>query len=120
VAVRFGLSFSWDFCPQYLPHKVIIGRKTLFPKMSILEIPRKGEDASLLQQGLSEFGFRLEGRRTHDELDAVTSALVGYYYLADDYEAIGAEDEGYMIIPRVPATMRWTGEGPLCDPLPFR
>jgi hypothetical protein len=35
VAVRFGLSFSWDFCPQYLPHKVIIGRKTLFPKMSI-------------------------------------------------------------------------------------
>jgi hypothetical protein len=34
VAVRFGLSFSWDFCPQYLPHKVIIGRKTLFPKMS--------------------------------------------------------------------------------------
>jgi predicted RNase H-like nuclease len=35
----------------------------------------------------------------HDELDALTSALVGFLYLAGSYEAIGNIDEGYLIIP---------------------
>ena len=38
---------------------------------------------------------------SHHELDALTSALVGYFYLADQYEAIGRKGEGYLIIPRV-------------------
>jgi len=36
---------------------------------------------------------------THDELDALTSALVGYFYLAGSYEAIGNAMEGYPILP---------------------
>jgi len=76
----------------------------------ILGIARKGKDPTLLERGLEEFGFRLTKGKSHDELDAVTSALVAYYYLANDYEAIGADDEGHMIIPRIPPAMRWTGE----------
>ena len=36
---------------------------------------------------------------THDEIDALTSALVGFFYMADMYEAIGNEQEGLLIIP---------------------
>jgi uncharacterized protein YprB with RNaseH-like and TPR domain/predicted nuclease with RNAse H fold len=75
----------------------------------ILGIARKGKDPTLLERGLKEFGFQLAKGRSHDELDAVTSALVAYYYLADEYEAIGADDEGFMIVPRIPLAMRWTG-----------
>lgn len=82
----------------------------------ILGIARKGKSPYLLQRGLEEFGFLLRPQRSHDELDAVTSALVGSFFLAGDYEAIGAADEGYMIIPRIPTTMRWTGEELPCSP----
>ncbi len=61
----------------------------------------------MLTRGLREFGFVFEGQKSHDELDAITSALVGYFYLADEYEAIGAEDECFMIIPKWNA-MNWT------------
>jgi predicted nuclease with RNAse H fold/uncharacterized protein YprB with RNaseH-like and TPR domain/adenylate kinase family enzyme len=73
----------------------------------ILGIPRKGLDEKLLDRGLRQFGFRIAGEKSHDELDAITSALVGYFYLADDFEAIGAEDEGYMVIPRWATKMNW-------------
>jgi uncharacterized protein YprB with RNaseH-like and TPR domain/predicted nuclease with RNAse H fold/adenylate kinase family enzyme len=73
----------------------------------ILNIPRKKTDESLLRRGLLQFGYHIRGRKTHDELDAVTSALVGTFYLADQYEAIGADDEGYMIIPR--SSIAWPG-----------
>lgn len=35
---------------------------------------------------------------THDELDALTSALVGYFYLPGSCEAIGNATEGYLIL----------------------
>jgi len=73
----------------------------------ILNIPRKGLDQSLLRKGLEDFGFQIKSNPTHDELDAVTSALVGYYYLAKEYEPIGAEEEGYMIVPKRTASMEW-------------
>lgn len=73
----------------------------------ILGIPRKKRDLSLLRQGLVEFGFELSGNETHDELDAVTSALVGYFYLADQYEGLGAEDECFLIVPEWTATKSW-------------
>jgi uncharacterized protein YprB with RNaseH-like and TPR domain/predicted nuclease with RNAse H fold len=76
----------------------------------ILGIPRKRVDINILRLGLSEWGFETVGDWTHDQLDAVTSAMVGYFYLADEYEAIGADDEGYMIIPRWTAAMRWSSE----------
>lgn len=74
----------------------------------ILGIPRKKRDLGLLRQGLVEFGFNLSGEETHDELDAVTSALVGYFYLADQYEGLGAEDECFLIVPEWTATKSWT------------
>ncbi len=73
----------------------------------ILGIPRKKTDEKLLSLGLSSFGFSIDNHLTHDELDAITSAMVGYFYLADEYEGIGAEDEGYMIIPRWDRRMVW-------------
>lgn len=76
----------------------------------ILNIPRKKLDEGLLRQGLAQFGYQLRGAMTHDELDAVTSALVGQFYLADQFEAIGADDEGYMIIPKW-SGMSWGAEG---------
>jgi predicted nuclease with RNAse H fold/adenylate kinase family enzyme len=74
----------------------------------ILGIPRKKVDEDLLLGGLCEFGYTIRSAKSHDELDAVTSAMVGYFYLADQYEAIGADDEGYMIIPKWPG-MTWAG-----------
>jgi predicted RNase H-like nuclease len=40
---------------------------------------------------------------THDEVDAITSALVGLFYLADDYIALGTQAEDYLIVPRSPS-----------------
>ena len=47
-------------------------------------------------------GPYLTGRVTHDEVDAVTSALVGLFYLANDYIALGTPSEDYLIVPRSP------------------
>ena len=53
--------------------------------------------------GLSRAGIKgdfLHGKVTHDEVDAITSALVGLFYLADDYIALGNVEEDYLIVPR--------------------
>ena len=36
----------------------------------------------------------------HDEVDAITSALVGLFYMADEYIALGTPAEDYLIVPR--------------------
>jgi uncharacterized protein YprB with RNaseH-like and TPR domain/predicted nuclease with RNAse H fold len=69
----------------------------------ILGIPRKGSSLEELKWGLNRAGIDgnfLKGRVTHDEVDAVTSALVGLFYLADDYIALGTPEEDYLIVPR--------------------
>jgi uncharacterized protein YprB with RNaseH-like and TPR domain/predicted nuclease with RNAse H fold len=69
----------------------------------ILGIPRKKASLEELKQGLGRAGITgdfLTTRVTHDEVDAVTSALVGLFYLADDYIALGAPAEDYLIVPR--------------------
>ncbi|MEZ6852845.1 ribonuclease H-like domain-containing protein [Halodesulfovibrio aestuarii] len=38
---------------------------------------------------------------THDELDAITSAIVGLFYLCGRYEALGNAEEGFLIVPDV-------------------
>ncbi len=71
----------------------------------ILGIPRKGSSLEELKWGLSRAGIDgqyLTGRVTHDEVDAVTSALVGLFYLAGDYIALGTPSEDYLIVPRSP------------------
>jgi uncharacterized protein YprB with RNaseH-like and TPR domain/predicted nuclease with RNAse H fold len=72
----------------------------------VLGIARKGVDETLLARGLRDFGFVFPKRVSHDELDALTSALVGFFYLADKYEGVGSESENFLIIPRA-KTLAW-------------
>jgi uncharacterized protein YprB with RNaseH-like and TPR domain/predicted nuclease with RNAse H fold len=69
----------------------------------LLGIPRKGSSLEELKWGLSRAGIQgpfLHNKVTHDEVDAITSALVGLFYLADDYIALGNAAEDYLIVPR--------------------
>jgi len=69
----------------------------------ILGIPRKGSSLEELKWGLVRSGITGDfatAKVTHDEIDAITSALVGLFYLADDYIALGTSSEGYLIVPR--------------------
>jgi uncharacterized protein YprB with RNaseH-like and TPR domain/predicted nuclease with RNAse H fold/dephospho-CoA kinase len=68
----------------------------------IMSIPRKGAGLEFLRQGLIEFGIRgdfLEHLVSHDELDAITSAIVGFFFWSGKFEALGNDDEEYLIIP---------------------
>lgn len=71
----------------------------------VLGIPRKGKGLEHLVKGLSNFGIKgdlLEKPNiSHDEVDAITSALVGYFYLNDQYIGMGNEKEDYLIVPRI-------------------
>jgi predicted nuclease with RNAse H fold len=72
----------------------------------LLGIPRKGSSLEELKQGMARIGIAgdyLTGRVSHDEVDAITSALVGLFFLADDYIALGTPAEDYLIVPRSPS-----------------
>jgi dephospho-CoA kinase len=59
-----------------------------------------------LKRGLTEFGIQgqyVSGQISHDELDAITSALVGSFFLAGKYEALRGRAEGALIIPDLKA-----------------
>ncbi len=68
----------------------------------LLRMPRKQAGLQLLAKALTEYGVDL-GRPSEslngDELDAVTSALVGLMYKEGRYRAIGDPSEGLMILP---------------------
>jgi dephospho-CoA kinase len=67
----------------------------------ILCIPRKQRGLNLLREGLKELGLRGPGLLTnsHDEMDAITSALVARFFEAGQYEAMGIESEARLIVP---------------------
>ena len=68
----------------------------------IMGIPRKGAGLPWLQQGLADFGIRgdfVERLPSHDELDAITSALVGTFHWAGRGEGLGGADEPPLMIP---------------------
>lgn len=68
----------------------------------IMGIPRKRASLEYLKDGLGDFGIRGEYLMTkvsHDELDAITSAIVGVFFWSGKFEALGNEDEDYLIIP---------------------
>ncbi len=70
----------------------------------ILRIPRKRSSREDLAKGLEAFGIRgafLSQPCSHDELDAITSAVVGYFYLTGAYEALGNEREECLIVPKL-------------------
>ena len=71
----------------------------------IMGLPRKKADLAGLQIDLMNMGIEPIANQSvvsHHEIDALTSALVGYFYLVGQYEALGNEDEGYLIIPSFP------------------
>ena len=81
----------------------------------ILRIPRKKTSLQELLEGIRDLGLTgdfLGARTNHDEMDAITSALVGYFFLAGSYEAVGTPEEDYLIIPKRPT------EGAAVSPLP--
>jgi predicted nuclease with RNAse H fold len=61
----------------------------------ILNIPRKGKSIEALRQGLKHYGLNGDLEVSHDELDAITAAIVGQLYLSGEYEALGC-----LIIPK--------------------
>jgi len=69
----------------------------------ILCIPRKQKSLSLLREGLRRLGLRGFGLDTlsHDEMDAITSAIVGRYYEAGQFEPMGIPSEAQLIVPKV-------------------
>ena len=71
----------------------------------ILGIPRKGSSLEELKWGLNRAGISghyLKERVSHDEVDAITSALVGLFFLAGDFIALGTQAEDYLIVPKSP------------------
>jgi dephospho-CoA kinase len=68
----------------------------------IMRIPRKRAGLQYLIRGLADFGVRgnfIHGDVTHDEVDAITSGLVGTFFWCGRFEALGSEDEDYLIVP---------------------
>lgn len=68
----------------------------------IMGLPRKRADLTGLKVDLINMGIEPKSDEetvSHHEIDALTSALVGYFYLAGQFEALGNEDEEYLIIP---------------------
>jgi predicted nuclease with RNAse H fold len=68
----------------------------------ILGLPRKQKSLPDLIKGLVNIGITGDVTRpgvSHDEIDAVTAALAGCFYMAGQYEAIGDEAEGQIMVP---------------------
>jgi predicted nuclease with RNAse H fold len=114
---RMGISVFWCLLPsmQMLTRRGIKLAKELreagckviesYPgaAQDILGIPRKKASLEELKRGLLRSGITgdfVTADVTHDEIDAITSALVGLFYLADDYIALGTAAEDYLIVPR--------------------
>ena len=67
----------------------------------ILGLPRKQKGLADLVQGLVRLGINGDYESaSHDEIDALTAALAGCFYLAGQYEALGDEEEGLLILPK--------------------
>jgi predicted nuclease with RNAse H fold len=114
---RMGISVFWCLLPsmQMLTRRGIklahelrgAGCKVIesYPgaAQDILGIPRKKASLQELKWGLSRSGITGDfptANITHDEVDAITSALVGLFFLADEYIALGTTAEDYLIVPR--------------------
>ena len=69
----------------------------------ILCIPRKQKSLDLLREGLRRLGLNGNGleTRSHDEMDAITSAIVGRYFEVGLFEPMGIPSEAQLIVPKV-------------------
>lgn len=73
----------------------------------ILCIPRKQKSLELLREGLRRLGLSGPGleTRSDDEMDAITSAIVGRYFEAGVFEPMGIPSEAQLIVPKVAPLM---------------
>lgn len=69
----------------------------------ILCIPRKQKSLDLLREGLRRLGLTGSGleTRSHDEMDAITAAVVGRYFEVGLFEPMGVPSEAQLIVPKV-------------------
>jgi histidinol phosphatase-like PHP family hydrolase/predicted nuclease with RNAse H fold/dephospho-CoA kinase len=69
----------------------------------ILCIPRKQRSLDLLRDGLRRLGLTGPGldTRSHDEMDAITSAVVGRYFEAGLFEPMGIVREAQLVVPKI-------------------
>jgi len=71
----------------------------------ILSIRRKQKGLEHLKNSYKNFGitgdYLTAPKISHDELDAISSALVGLFYLNDQYVALGNDKENFLIVPSV-------------------
>ncbi|MCQ2441108.1 MAG: PHP domain-containing protein [Clostridia bacterium] len=71
----------------------------------ILNIHRKQRGVEHLKNSYKHFGiigdYETKEKITHDELDAIASAIVGAFYLDNQYIGLGNEKEGYLIVPSI-------------------
>lgn len=71
----------------------------------ILNIRRKQSGLEHLKNSYKNFGitgdYFTAKKVSHDELDAISSALVGLFYLNGQYVALGNEAENFLIVPSV-------------------
>jgi predicted nuclease with RNAse H fold/dephospho-CoA kinase len=73
----------------------------------IMRIPRKGAGLEWLRLGLSDFGIIGDmAAASHDELDAITSALVGSFHWVGMSEALGGPEEAPLIVPMLAGNSR--------------
>ena len=87
-----------------LPHKPVVIESYPGAAQDILSIPRKQQGLDLLREGLRRLGLTGPGleTRSHDEMDAITSAIVGRYFEAGQFEPMGIPSEAQLIVPKVP------------------
>lgn len=75
----------------------------------ILSIRRKQNGIDHLKNSYKNFGIKGDYlsaiKITHDELDAIASALVGLFYINDQFVALGNDQENYLIVPSVAASI---------------
>ena len=69
----------------------------------ILRISRKQKGLEQLRSGLQRLGIEGPGLDTesHDEMDSITSAVVGRYFEQGEFEAMGIPSEAQLIVPKV-------------------
>lgn len=70
----------------------------------IMGIPRKQKGLDVLTQGLVRFGIQgpfADEPVSHDELDAITSAVVAAFFLSGHYEGLGSPEENELIVPHL-------------------
>ncbi len=67
----------------------------------ILCLPRKQRGLDLLRDSLRELGITGPGLKStsHDEIDAITAAIVGRFFEANKYVPMGIRSEAQLIVP---------------------